>query len=490
MQPVEQSQRSRRVRFKHPVRVSTIDGEPRAWRTLAANLSRDGLFVRMPQPLDPGTRVAISLEASGQALPLAEGEVRWCRYSPSDFEGRYQGCGVRFTDFLHPRAPELVRYLVENLDTGRPLKAAPVPRRRWPWAVAAGVALTVVFLAVVFAGQWSSPPVLPEPTDARGPLGVLEVGKRANEELAALVSPAEEELAEGDAAPADSAGAEAAPIGVAAVAGSAGETEAPSPTALDRADVDPAPEVAGAPAPPAEVAAASGTNPTAEVARAPLEPAAGARGPTQGSGANVTAEVARAPLEPAGGARGPTGASGNNVTAEVVRPAEPVGGAGGAQVASASATAREPGVDRNPKAPADVAASGSAPAGPTAAGGTQTAKTNAASKKPAAEQGRVALKTGAASAVSWAASPDGLEVRPALRADAKVARVFSLDEPPRLVFDIDGAAPAKSQTVPATSPLITRVRLGKQGTRTRVVIDLASTPRRVMPAGDHAVVQF
>jgi hypothetical protein len=72
-------QRSKRVRFKHHVRVTTIDGEPRAWRTLASNLSRDGLFVRMPQPLEPGTRVAISLEAKGQALPLAQGEVRWCR---------------------------------------------------------------------------------------------------------------------------------------------------------------------------------------------------------------------------------------------------------------------------------------------------------------------------------------------------------------------------------------------------------------------------
>lgn len=373
----QRSTRSRRVRFKHPVRVTTIDGEPRAWRTLAANLSRDGVFVRMPQPLEPGTRVAISLEANGQALPLAQGEVRWARKNESGFEGRFQGCGVRFTDYLHPRASELVNYLVETLDTGKPLKAAPPPKRRWwPYVVGVGVlAAAAALVMVVF--QPPEPKPLPTPVAGAGALEVLSVAPRVNEELAAMVSPAEEEEPAAEAAP-----------------------TAEPPAASSSAPVEP-------------------ESPAAPVAAEPL--------------------TAEAPVAEA------------------------------------------------PPAAAPVAA-GEAPA-PIAAAPTPSAPSHEARVTPNSE-GQLRLPSGAASSVSWSPSPEGLDVRPQLRGEARVSRVFALSDPPRLVFDIEGGAPSHSHTIATDSSLITRVRLGKQGSRTRVVVDLASEPHRVMPALDHAVLQF
>jgi hypothetical protein len=55
--------------------VASQGAEPRVFRTWTANLSPRGLFLRMPEPLTAGTRVAISLEAGGQTLAFAEGEV-------------------------------------------------------------------------------------------------------------------------------------------------------------------------------------------------------------------------------------------------------------------------------------------------------------------------------------------------------------------------------------------------------------------------------
>ena len=75
--PAPPVDRDPRVRFKHPVRVVPIGGPPRAYRVLSANLSRDGMFLKMPTPFDMGTKVALSLEAGGRVLPFAQGEVVW-----------------------------------------------------------------------------------------------------------------------------------------------------------------------------------------------------------------------------------------------------------------------------------------------------------------------------------------------------------------------------------------------------------------------------
>lgn len=373
------------MRFKHPVRVTTVEGEARAWRTLSANLSRDGLFVRMPQPLEPGTRVAISLEANGQVLPFMQGEVRWCRYQPSEHDGRYQGIGVRFTDALHPRAQELIEYLVDALDTGKPLVVAPRGRRRWP-LVAAGVALAASLAgALAWFGLETPAPVLPSPSEGAGSLAVLSAAPQAHDAIVAMVSPATDpasdvdEATEPEAMPMNEApAAEVAPPKIADAAPEPVPTDAPRP----------APETL--PSARAELAAPSA--PTPEVA--PHQPAAPAPSPAP--------------------------------TARVASP-----------------------------------------------------------------EGQVALPSGAARSVRWSASPHGLELRPELRGDAQVARVFSLSNPPRVVFDIVGAAPKSSHTATAQREgAVSRVRIGKQGARTRVVVDLSTEPHRVLAAGDHAIVQF
>ncbi len=92
---IERQKRVSRVRFRHPIRVVTLEGQPRVIRTLTANVSPHGLFLRMPEPLPLGTRVALSLEAGGRALALAQAEVVWGRVNESQLPGRFPGCAGR-----------------------------------------------------------------------------------------------------------------------------------------------------------------------------------------------------------------------------------------------------------------------------------------------------------------------------------------------------------------------------------------------------------
>ena len=71
-QAIEKPHRSQRVTFGQPVRVVPIGGPPRAYRVFAGNLSRDGIFLKMAEPLEAGTRPALSLQPRGRALPVAQ----------------------------------------------------------------------------------------------------------------------------------------------------------------------------------------------------------------------------------------------------------------------------------------------------------------------------------------------------------------------------------------------------------------------------------
>ena len=171
---IERQKRMSRVRFKHPIRVVTLEGQPRVIRTLTANVSRKGLFLRMPEPLPMGTKVALSLEAGGRAFALAQAEVVWGRAQPSQMPGRFPGCGVRFTEFMHPRAEELVQYLVRNLDQGKPLMLAP-PERRWMrWMPHAAVGALIACAALAMFVLWT--PSAPEPLDEEAPTASLQLG--------------------------------------------------------------------------------------------------------------------------------------------------------------------------------------------------------------------------------------------------------------------------------------------------------------------------
>jgi hypothetical protein len=127
----------------------TLEHEPRVIRTLTADVSKEGCFVRMMRPLPEGTKVNISLEAGGRALSLAHGEVRWGRPHDASMPGRFSGCGVQFTEFTSPRGGELVNYLVKSLPRGRPLRLAPSPHRGLRLVMAA-----LVVLAIAGASSW------------------------------------------------------------------------------------------------------------------------------------------------------------------------------------------------------------------------------------------------------------------------------------------------------------------------------------------------
>jgi hypothetical protein len=133
----EQERRPSRVPFKHPVRVETMEGPHRVIRTLSANLSKDGLFFCMPEPLAEGTRLLVSLEAKGAPHALAEGEVRWAT------RNGVPGCGVLFTRYSHPRSKELLTHLVESIEHNRPARIAGRPLKWRKYITTAVIALLV-----------------------------------------------------------------------------------------------------------------------------------------------------------------------------------------------------------------------------------------------------------------------------------------------------------------------------------------------------------
>lgn len=414
------------------------------------NLSKQGLFVRMPQPLEPGTRVAISLEAHGRALPFAQGEVRWCRVQPSELEGRFQGCGVRFTGFLHPRSPELVDYLVKTLETGAPLTLAPRRRRR-ERVLALVAASALVFLAVAAALVFGLPTAGPEegPLPGPGALEALSVAPKTADELAALIAPAEDPAPEDLAVAADEGALAAAAVDPDPLAGRVAAERDSTAVQVEREALARAPETAPPTLGAAPMAGASAeTSPVGEREQATPDRAERVANAPAGS---VAASLVPSPNE---GPDALTGAPAARVTAQERVPP--------GAVAAPPGHADEPSsVRRHPRA----------------------------SPSPGSA-GHVTLPSGAASGLSWTPGPDGLDVRPELRPEARVARVFALSDPPRLVFDIEGSAPAKSHATLLESGLLSRVRLGRQGARTRVVLDLGVEPQRVVSHGDRATVRF
>lgn len=461
---IELQHRAPRVRFKHPVRVVPLDGSPRIYRTLTANLSRRGMFVRMPEPLPKGTRVALSLEAGGQALPFAEAEIAWCRTSESQLPGRFTGFGVRFTSFLNPRAPELVEYLVKNLDRGRPLKMAPTKsaRRRRLIGLAAGV------LALVAAGglgarallHWAtaddeaatpevSAAVAPVTPVVKAPVARTESAVEPPTALAAADDVAARAPAEVAPSPVDS---ETAPVPVPAAVAEPTDAE---PTSA----IAPAPASADGPAPtaaPADEASA----PT--IAGADLAPAAAKATSADEAPAPTSARAELAPKAvPADEAPAPT--TGRAELAPKAVPAD-----------EAPTTAR---AGLAPKA---------MPAEPAPAPKIAAAK----SKPGASAQGRLALPSGAAQTLSWEERGGAIHVGLALAPGATVGRRFLLAGPPRLVMDLDGQAPKKSLTLEAKAPWLKQVRIGPHGASTRVVVDLASPPAQMTQGEDGVTLTF
>jgi hypothetical protein len=406
---IEQQKRDARVRFRHPIRVVTLDGEPRVIRTLTANVSRHGLFLRMPEPLADGTKVALSLEAGGRALALAQAEVVWGR------KAHQPGCGVQFTEFLHPRGKELVDYLVENLDQGKLLTLRtkkPVWRRTPVVAMFVAIALLPVGFAL-----WNSL----SPTGER-------VGVRGEPELAVVSPPP--------------------PIVVA-------EPVVPEPLPGLTDELADAAAHAKADAVPDE---GTGTEELAETETGLSEPVED--GPS--------AEVAAAPEE----------VNAAPVEAEAVAKASP-------EVTKAAPGLSEPVEDRPTEKPMIAAAPLPNPLPAAQGEGERRLDRPLPDPLPrvgegvrAQGEGNVRLPTGASPKLAWHFTGTELRLEPSLSAGVQVSRAFVLNGPPRAVFDLTGGTPAKSLKVPASTPFASGVRLGKQGTGTRIVVDLERAPKR------------
>ena len=176
----EQERRPSRVPFRHPVRVETMDAPRRVIRTLSANLSKDGLFLRMPEPLAEGTRLLVSLEAKGAPHALAEAEVRWAT------RDGVAGCGVLFTRYAHPRSKELLTHLVESIEHNRPLRIAGRPQKWRRLIATAAIALLVGGLLAFFKPS-AAPVAAPAVVVAAAP--VVEAAPVAVEPVVSAVAP-------------------------------------------------------------------------------------------------------------------------------------------------------------------------------------------------------------------------------------------------------------------------------------------------------------
>lgn len=466
-------QRSPRVRFKHPVRVVPLGGAPRAYRLLASNLSSHGMFLAMPTPLEPGTRVALSLEAGGRVLPFAEAEVRWKRLQPQKGAGAASGFGVRFVNYLHPRARELVEYLVANLDTGKPLPEPAASRRGRLWLgtliAAAGFAAAA---ALVFVLSGSIPP------EGAAPAAVAAAPQW-------------------QPAPAPAAAPVAASVATLPELDLAGPSAADAPRSAQASTGEPAaalsPEAA---APEAERAP--------QVADAPaLKTVASKSGPLEGATPAAHAEVP----QPVAKVVAPAAAASARGEAVAPKPSPPREAALRAPEAQAAKLAAAPAAAARRDAP-KPAAPPARPAVAAKAPAPAKGQPRLAAERPAESPPRAAVPTNvsararskaqviplaAAGAVAKLLVEDArgeLRVTVEPIASGRVAKVFTLDAPPRIVFDVEGGAPKKSLAVTLSGKQLKQVRVGKLGQGTRVVVDLAKKPSGITQEGDAAILSY
>lgn len=198
------------------------------------------MFLKMPTPFEMGTKVALSLEAGGRVLPFAQAEVVWRNLEESKQPGRGAGFGVRFTGFLHPRAHELVDYLVDNLGTGKPLvspEASSIWPRRLAWAAAG---LVAVILGAVTT--WGVLHLVRESTTEPVPVAeeiVAVAPVKSPEQVVVPVPVLEDAVIEVEPAVAAAAEVIVAPVPAPSVAPATARAQPAKP------EVKPAPELSG-----------------------------------------------------------------------------------------------------------------------------------------------------------------------------------------------------------------------------------------------------
>lgn len=118
-----------------------------------------------------------------------------------------------------------------------------------------------------------------------------------------------------------------------------------------------------------------------------------------------------------------------------------------------------------------------------------TTRTLFTAAKPA-HLSSTAIPSGAARLVTLSRVSGSLRVAVDPVAGGLVKSVRAQQSPPRLIIDVTGIPPIAEHVLTLTDPEVLRVKATAAGKATRLTIDLARTPSRVVQQGDSALVSY
>jgi uncharacterized protein (TIGR02266 family) len=110
-----------------PVRIATIDAERdpgtgraffRSCSEFCANVSRNGLFIRTAEPLEPGRRLLVELKLPGGSDVEAVGRVAWVEKSLAP--GTERGIGVELVGGAPEQLASLQAFVARSARRHRP----------------------------------------------------------------------------------------------------------------------------------------------------------------------------------------------------------------------------------------------------------------------------------------------------------------------------------------------------------------------------------
>ncbi len=117
------------------------------------------------------------------------------------------------------------------------------------------------------------------------------------------------------------------------------------------------------------------------------------------------------------------------------------------------------------------------------------ARTVASAVKPG-QFSSTPIPSGAARLVNVSRVSGALRVAIDTVAGARVTGVTTLQNPARLIIDVTGLPPISTHVVSLDDSELRKISVVKQGTGTRLVIDLVRLPTRVVQQGDSALISF
>ena len=117
------------------------------------------------------------------------------------------------------------------------------------------------------------------------------------------------------------------------------------------------------------------------------------------------------------------------------------------------------------------------------------ARTVASAVKPG-QFSSTPIPSGAARLVNVSRVSGSLRVAIDAVAGGKVSGVTTLQNPARLVIDVAGLPPIAKHEVALSDSELRRISVVKQGTGTRLIIELVRLPTRVVQQGDSALISF